>query len=261
MPRKIVLDCDPGRDDAVALLLAHGSPEVDPVAVTTVVGNQSLDEVTRNARAIAHVIGLRGVPIAAGCARPLLQEPQAAAGVHGESGLDGVELPEPDEPLDPRNASPVAEPTIATDPEAARIVVGAGWPVTVVGLDLTHQALATPDVVERIRAVGTAPSRSMDQLLAFASAYRDSQGFDAPPVHDPCAVARVIDPSVVTTRRAPLDVELTGTLTRGMTVADPRGPAPLGCVTSVAVELDRERFWDLVVDALERVGEGPGGAA
>lgn len=313
MPRKIILDCDPGHDDAVALLLAHGSPEIELLAVTTVVGNQTLEKVTRNARAIAHVIGLRGVPIAAGCAWPLLQEAKAAAEIHGESGLDGVELPEPDEALDPRhgvdviietvmahdpgtvtivptatltnvamavrkeprivervaevvlmgggyhtgNASPVAEFNIATDPEAARIVFTAGWPVTMVGLDLTHQALATPDVIERIRAVNTGPSQFVDQLLAFfARAYRDNAGFDAPPVHDPCAVARVIDPSVMTTRRVPLDVELTGTLTRGMTVADLRGPVPDDCVTSVAVELDRDKFWDLVVDALERIGEG-----
>ncbi|MET1052749.1 MAG: nucleoside hydrolase, partial [Mycetocola sp.] len=75
------------------------------------------------------------------------------------------------------------------------------------------------------------------------------------PVHDPCAVAYVIDPSVLTVRRVPLDVELTGTLTLGMTVADFRAPAPADCVTQVAVDLDVDRFWDLVVDALERIGD------
>jgi purine nucleosidase len=125
-----------------------------------------------------------------------------------------------------------------------------------VGLDLTHQALATPEVVARIAALGTAPARFVADLLAFfAASYRRVHGFTAPPVHDPCAVAFVIDPDVLTTRRAPLDVELHGTLTAGMTVADLRGPAPPGCRTRVAVTLDRQRFWDLVVDALTRLGD------
>lgn len=312
-PRKIIIDCDPGHDDALALVLAHGSPAVQLLAVTTVVGNQSLAKVTRNALAVATVIGMHDVPVAAGCARPLLEEPRPADYVHGESGLGGVELPEPTVALDPRhgvdviietvmshepgtvtlvptatltniamaarkeprivdrvaevvlmggavqggNVTPAAEFNIASDPEAARIVFREPWPVTMVGLDLTHQALATPEVVERLRSVGTGPARFVHALLGFyRDAYRLHAGLGAPPLHDPCAVARVIDPTVVTTRPAPLDVEVSGELTRGSTVADLRRPAPDGCTTSVAVELDQARFWDLLVDALERIGEG-----
>jgi purine nucleosidase len=104
--------------------------------------------------------------------------------------------------------------------------------------------------------IDTGPARFVGELLEFfGEAYRDSQGFDSPPVHDPCAVAYVIDPSVLHVRKAPLSVELTGTLTLGMTVADLRGPAPEGCTTSVALGLDAAKFWDLVVDALERIGD------
>ena len=78
MPRKIVLDCDPGHDDAIALLLAHGSPEIELLAVTTVAGNQTLEKVTRNALAVARVGGITGVPFAAGCARPLLRARDAS---------------------------------------------------------------------------------------------------------------------------------------------------------------------------------------
>ncbi len=312
MPRPIILDCDPGHDDAVALLLAHGSPDVELLAVTTVAGNQDLEKVTRNALAVARVAGLAGVPVAAGADRPIVRVRDHAPSIHGESGLDGPVLPEPAQALDPRHAvdlivetvmsrepgtvtlvptgpltnialavlreprivdrvrqvvlmggayrtgnwSPVAEFNIREDPEAARVVLRAGWDVVVVGLDLTHQALATPDVVRRIADVGTAPARFVEELLAFFTAsYRDTMGFAAPPVHDPCAVAYVIDPSVMTVRRAPVDVELAGELTTGMTVVDLRGPAPEGCPTAIALELDRERFWDLVVDALERIGE------
>ena len=96
----------------------------------------------------------------------------------------------------------------------------------------------------------------MVELIGFfAESYRKAQGFDAPPVHDPCAVAHVIDPTVVVVERMPIDVELSGGLTLGMTVADRRRPPAEGCRTFGAVHLDRSRFWDLVVDALREIGE------
>jgi purine nucleosidase len=154
------------------------------------------------------------------------------------------------------NRTPVSEFNIGCDPEAAQIVFREPWPLTMVGLDLTHQALATSEVVARIAALDTAPARFVADLLEFfGGTYRTLQGFPAPPVHDPCAVAFVIDPAVLTTRRAPLDVELHGALTTGMTVADLRGAEPEGCHTRVAVTLHHARFWDLVVDALARLGD------
>ncbi|MDJ0357526.1 nucleoside hydrolase [Paenarthrobacter sp. PH39-S1] len=116
--------------------------------------------------------------------------------------------------------------------------------------------LATADVVARIEAVGTKPARFVMELMEFfAKTYKDAQGFDYPRVHDPCAVAYVIDPSVMTTQKVPVDIELNGTLTLGMTVADFRAPAPADCNTSVAVKLDHQKFWDLVTDALVRIGD------
>jgi purine nucleosidase len=312
MPKKIILDCDPGHDDAIAILLAHGSAEIELLAVTTVVGNQTLEKVTHNALAVARIAGITDVPFAAGCSRPLVREIQTAPAIHGESGLDGPVLPEPTLSLDPRHAvdliidiimahepgtvtlvptagltniamaarkeprivervkevvlmgggyhvgnwSAVAEFNIIIDPEAAHIVFNEKWPVVMVGLDLTHQALATPAVAGQIAAVGTAPARFVGELLEyFGESYRDVQGFDFPPVHDPCAVAYVIDPSIVTTQKVPVDIELNGTLTLGMTVADFRSPAPADCTTSVAVDLDHERFWNLITDALVRIGD------
>lgn len=304
--RTILLDCDPGLDDSVALMLAAGDPGVELAAVTTVAGNQTLAKVTDNARRLAGLLGL-SVPVAAGCARPLVRTPVPSQ-LHGSSGLGGVVLTTQPGPLDPRhgvdviidtvlsrqpgevtlvpvgpltniamavrkqpsivervrevvlmgggyhtgNRTAVAEFNILTDPEAASIVFGEPWPVTMVGLDLTWQALATPDVLARIEAVGTQAARLVVAMLGFyGEAYR-THHFSAPPVHDPCAVAYVIDPTLMTTRRAPITVELTGTATLGMTVADFRQPDPQ-CSTQVAVDLDVQRFWDLVIAALGRL--------
>src|SRR5690606_16487177 len=154
------------------------------------------------------------------------------------------------------NLPGAAELNIVIDPEAAHIVFNEPWKLTMVGLDLTHQALATPDVVERIAAIDTAPARFVVELLEyFAHTYKEAQGFAYPPVHDPCAVALVIDPEVMDVVRVPLDIELTGSLTLGMTVADFRSPAPDDCTTHAATDLNRERFWDLIIDALERIGD------
>ena len=310
-PQRIILDCDPGHDDAIAMLLAHGSPSIELVAITTVAGNQTLEKVTGNARAVATLAGVGGVPIAAGCERPLVRAAKHGGDIHGESGMDGPVLPEPTIPLDPRHAvdlivdtvmtapprtitlvpvgpltniamavrreprlarrvrgvvlmggayrrgnhGAVTEFNIGVDPEAAHIVFNESWPMTMVGLEVTHLALATAEVRRRIEAIRTAPARLVLELLEFyRGTYQERQGFADPPVHDPCAVAYVIDPSVLTVRPTMVDVELSGVLTAGMTVADFRHEAPAGCTTSVAVDLDSARFWNLVVDALQRIG-------
>ena len=327
--RKVILDCDPGHDDAVAILLAAGNPDIELLGLTTVGGNHTIDHVTRNAQQVLTVAGLTSVPVYRGATRPLLNDVVTAEDIHGDTGMEihGFELPEPavgvqddgavqwivdtlmrEEPgtvtlvptgpltnialaarLEPRivprvrevvlmggaygagNYSPSAEFNIAVDPEAAAIVFGEDWPVVMVGLDLTHQALSTPEVEQRFAVLGTSCGDFVVGLIdAFRRNYKDAQGFDDPPVHDPCAVAYVIDPSVVETVAVPVSVELAGALTRGRTVADLRafgaatasgapfggvdGSAASACNTSVATRLDVDRFWDLVVDAVQRLG-------
>lgn len=133
----------------------------------------------------------------------------------------------------------------------------APWKLTMVGLDLTHQALCTPEVQRRIEEIGTPLAVIVSGLMDFfRKTYQDNQDFVDPPVHDPCTVAYLIDPSVVQTRRCPLDVELHGELTLGMTVADLRGPEPSEeeCHTQVATKLDFDKFWNLVIQAIENIG-------
>src|SRR5881296_3063259 len=95
MTTPILLDCDPGHDDAIALLLALASPEVELLGVTTVSGNQTLEKTTANAIRVLEFVGREDVPVAAGADRPLVRERESAAHVHGESGLDGPSLPPP----------------------------------------------------------------------------------------------------------------------------------------------------------------------
>src|SRR5260370_8549000 len=100
MPRKIILDCDPGHDDAMAILLAHGNPEIELLAITTVAGNQTVDKTSLNARRVCSVAGIH-VPIAAGCDRPLTRELKTAAYIHGESGPDAPPSTQPTVPRAP----------------------------------------------------------------------------------------------------------------------------------------------------------------
>ncbi|MEJ5998403.1 uridine-preferring nucleoside hydrolase UriH [Corynebacterium sp. H130] len=308
---KIILDCDPGHDDAVAMLLAAANPNIELLGVTTIGGNQTLSKVTHNAQVVATIAGIEA-PIYAGCTRPLVRPVEVAENIHGDTGMEihNYELPKPTATVQPTHAvdfiidtvmshepgtitlvptgpltniamaarkeprivervkevvlmgggyhvgnwSPVAEFNIKIDPEAAHIVFNEAWPVTMVGLDLTHQALATPEVEAKIKAIGSDVADFVVALFgAFRKNYQDAQGFENPPVHDPCAVAYVIDPTVFTTVRVPIDVELTGALTTGMTVADFRAPAPEDCNTQAAVELDFDKFWSMVEDAVRKL--------
>jgi len=306
MPRKVILDCDPGHDDAVAIMLAHASPEVDLLAITTVAGNQTLDRTTLNARRVCSLAGIGEVPIAAGCDRPLLRELVTAGEVHGESGLDGVDWPDPTVDVGPAhavdvivdlvmampgevtlvptgpltnvalalrrepriaaavrevvlmggsftrgNVTPAAEFNIYVDPEAASAVFTAGWPLTMVGLDLTHQARVTPEVLDRIGALGTPVATTVVQLMRFYGRGSAAQG--GPPLHDPCAVARVIDPGLMTCRDAFVAVEIQGPWTRGMTVTDFAGRFGHATNAAVATDLSVPAFWDLLLDALGRL--------
>jgi purine nucleosidase len=316
MPRKIILDCDPGIDDVFAILLAHGNPEIDLVAITTVAGNQTLEKVTRNALITASIAGITDVPIAAGATRPLIRPQLLAPQYHGESGLEGAHLAEPTVALDRRhavdliielvmgsepgeitlvpvgpltnialamqrepeivsrvaevilmggaystgNVTPTAEFNVIVDPEAASMVFRGAWKVTMVGLDLTNQATLSHDIMDRIAAIDTQTSLFLRDLFRpYQLAYERLELMPDPPVHDPCAVALVIDPEVMEVKEANIDVELTGAYTYGTTVTAFRDRSFLidrenQRRTYVATRLDRDRFWDLVVDAIAAIG-------
>ena len=302
MSSKIVIDCDPGHDDAIAILLALASAEVELVGVTTVAGNQTLDKTTRNALVTLEVGGRGDIPVAAGADAPLSRELRTAAHVHGESGLDGPELAEPRAqpvaehavdflaevidggtvlvPTAPLtnlalllerhpevrgriehivwmggaigegNVTPAAEFNAFVDPEAAAVVFASGIPITMIGLDVTHQALFTRAHAERLREAGRA-GRFVAELSDFFQRFHErSYGFEGSPIHDAMAVAHVIDPTLVTTRRANVAVETSSELCDGRTVVDLRGVTGRPENADVGVDVDAERFLELLVSRI-----------
>jgi purine nucleosidase len=265
----IVLDCDPGQDDAVAILLALASPEeIEVLAVTAVAGNVPLGLTERNARQLVELAGRAAdVPVHAGCARPMARALETAEYGHGETGLNGVALPEPSRPLAPAhavdaivdlvmgrpegtvtlcpigpltnvalamlkeprlaprlreivlmggamglgNVTPAAEFNIYVDPHAAAVVFGAGAPLTMLGLDVTHQALVTPERLARFAAMGTEVGRACHGMLDFFNRF-DTERYGAPggPLHDPCVIAYLLRPDLFTGKACRVEIETEG---------------------------------------------------
>ena len=305
--KRILIDCDPGHDDMVAIMLASASPEIELLGVTTVAGNQTGAKTYLNALKTLTLIGETGIPVARGADKPLFRELTVAPEIHGVSGLDGADLPEPGfegveqhavdflirtimesgtsltlvptGPLtnvalamlkDPRittklerivlmggavfdsNITPAAEFNIYVDPEAAKVVFGSGVPITMVGLDVTNKALFGFDDIERLAAMKGKVSRVVAPLLKFfAQANKDVFGFEGAPLHDALAVAHLISPEVIKTRKLNVEIETDGELTRGRTVADVYGIAGKTANTEVALEVDNDLFKEILIRAIK----------
>lgn len=306
----LILDCDPGHDDALAIIVALARPELELLAVTTVAGNASLEATTRNALRVLTLVGRTDVPVAAGAAGPLVRPLHVASNVHGATGLEGADLPDPAFASRPEGAielirsvllaapQPVtiaavgpltnvalliqahpellarvagfrimggaitegnttasAEFNIWQDPEAARIVFESGRPITLLTLDVTHQALFGAAEVARLDALGTrVGSVFADLLRYFARFHAQRYGWDGSPIHDAVAVAHLALPDLVRTAAYRVDVETTSELTRGRTVVDLHGLTGRPPNVEVGVGIDRARFVDVLVDAVTSVG-------
>jgi inosine-uridine nucleoside N-ribohydrolase len=300
----VILDCDPGHDDAIALLLALASPEVRLLGVTTVSGNQTLEKTTANAIRVLDHVGRRDVPVSAGAQRPLTRERHVAAEVHGETGLDGPDLPPPSREPEPTHAidwiattvahnpepvtlvatgpltnvalflarypnlaaklervvlmggaigegniTPAAEFNIWADPEAARRVFTSGLHLTMVGLDVTHKALMTPDHAQRLADSGRAGGLVADLYDFFSRFHARRYGWDGAPVHDAVALAQVVDPSLLQTTYCGVVVDTGPEPSRGRTHVDLRS-ATWEPNCHVAVDIDGERFLALLTDRI-----------
>lgn len=298
----IILDTDPGIDDAVAIAAALFSPEIDLQLITTVAGNVSVEKTTRNALQLLH-FWQADVPVAQGAATPLTRPLRDAASIHGESGMDGYDFPAHDrqtinvpafqamyerlmaspEPLTlvtigpltnialllthypactakinrlvmmggsagRGNFTPNAEFNIAIDPEAAARVFESGIEIVMCGLDVTHQAVLTPDYLAALPAL----NRTGQLLHALFSHYRAGSMTTGLRMHDLCAIAWLLRPELFTLKRCFVAVETRGDYTAGTTVVDIEGRLNRSANAQVALDIDVAAFREWVAQTLAR---------
>ncbi len=314
-PRPIIIDCDPGQDDAVALFLAMSSPaELDLLGITTVAGNVPLELTQRNARMMCDLAQRQEIPVYAGCEKPMVLEAITAEYIHGKTGIDGVDVFEPQTPLleqhavdylietllaankgtvtliptgpmtnigtaierepsilrgvreivsmggamrEGGNRSPSAEFNILVDPHAAEIVYNCGKPVTAMGLDVTHKVLSTRERVARIRALGNDVAEATADMLSFFHRYDTKKyGSEGAPLHDPCTVGWLLRPDLFKTMHCNISVEKDSELTLGHTAVDFWHVTDRPDNVDWAYDIDADGFYDLLVECLERFGDG-----
>lgn len=309
MGKKIILDCDPGHDDALALTMAVASPKIDLLAVTTSAGNQTPDKTLNNAMRMLTLLHREDIPVAQGNQTPLVKPLETAPEVHGKTGLDGADLPDPDfqvqampaidliakvlresnekvtlvvtgpmmnaalflrvypdlarEKIDQivfmggamglDNWRPSVEFNIFVDPEAAKIVMNFGIPLVMAPLNVTHQAQIMKEEIEQIGEIDNPVGKAFYGLLNFFEQYHENPkwGFKGAPLHDPCTIAWLIDPTMFKSDKMNVDVETQGELTRGETVCDYYTLTDKPKNTEVLLSIDREKFIDLIMASIK----------
>ena len=301
----IIMDCDPGHDDAIALMLALSSDKLDVLGVTTSSGNQTIEKTTYNARRICEFLGRRDVPIAQGRSAPILNDGRTAAGAHGETGLDGPALPEPVAPLSPLTAvefiaktleeseekvtlvptgpltnigtfilayphlipkiericlmggsivsgcsdKGASEFNILVDAYAADIVFTSGIPITMMGLDVTNfSTIGHDEEKEMFRSSGRV-GKFVAELADFFGRGFKMIGWPGVPIHDACAVAWLIDPTIFESKDLYVELDLNGENTYASTVADFYGISGHDPNATVCLKSDQKRFVKLLLDA------------
>ncbi|MET8561776.1 nucleoside hydrolase [Streptomyces flaveolus] len=316
-PTPVIIDCDTGVDDALALLFAVRHPGLDLRAVTCVAGNTDVDGVVRNTLTVLEQAGAPDIPVARGAERPLL-EPARPSPVHGADGMGDLGLPAPTRTpvgvdavtllhreilASPRpvtliptapltnialllrshpevtrnierivfmggavatgNATAVAEFNVWHDPEAAAILLTAGVPITMYGLDVFQQVVVDSDEAHRLRASDEPGTRLAGELLAHRPAHQGEppQAEEAGGLGDAGAVCAVADPQGITTRLLPVEVSLAPGPTRGQTVVDRRpGPGESEiheggrerALVDVALEVNADRYVKLYLETVAR---------
>jgi purine nucleosidase len=307
MSRPVIIDCDPGTDDAIALWLAFASPDIEVTLVTVAGGNAGLASTLANARSVVGLAGCQ-VPVVAGADRPLLGSFRADVKVHGADGLAGICLPEgppaapgvaadairdrlrqaapgsvtllgiaaatnlalalASEPalaervreivlmtgaVGEGNWTPGAEFNAAMDPEALAILLAAGRPTTLVTLELTAQALVTPERIATLRGLGG--GHCLNACCDIMAAVPPSRrlGHRGHPLHDPCAVAWLVAPGLFTARDVAVQVECGTGPGRGRTHIDRWGRSEAAPNARLLETLDPDGFFALLGERLVRL--------
>ncbi|HTR64121.1 MAG TPA: nucleoside hydrolase [Terriglobales bacterium] len=319
--KKIIFDTDPGTDDALALMLALNSPELDVRAITVVPGNVTAEMGLENALRMVSLANRCDIPVAPGAQHPLFQKLITAEFWHGKNGLANIELPPSKCKADPRfgpdliiqlvhenpheitlvpvgpltnialaiekdpsivplvkevilmggsisggNVNAAAEANIYNDPEAAQVVFQAGWPLTMVGLEVGDKALFTRKYLDELGATHGPVNDFIYAVNKFLLGLAEKFGGSGSPMYDPSAVAVAVDPTLVKTQEMHVDVETRGEFTRGETVGNRRGEVERNVLhgdryiiegldrvkpnTKVCVDVDADRLLQLFVSRI-----------
>lgn len=308
-PIPLIIDSDPGLDDALAIGLALARPELRVLAVTTVGGNADVRHCTENALRLLHAFGRDDVPVAEGAAGPIVGEVVRATEIHGEGGIGTTQLPAAEATARPEGAveliarllrehtEPVAiapigpltnialllrlypelasrishlsimggsigegnttvssEFNVYADPEAADIVFRSGVPITMMGLDVTHQALLDRSSADALRGLGTTSGRIAAELTDYAlDRNMEWSGRTTTAIHDAVAVAHLAIPDLVDVAPYYVVVDTSDGPARGRTVCDglPYRLRRDGRTANaeVGIRVDRERFVSLLIEA------------
>jgi inosine-uridine nucleoside N-ribohydrolase len=309
--RKIIIDTDPGQDDAVAIMLALASEELDVLGVCAVAGNVPLPLTQVNVRKVCELAGKPQTRVFAGASRPLVRDLVTAEALHGRTGLDGPVLAEPTMPLQKQhavdfiietlvsepagtvtlctlgpltnlalalnrapdiasrierivmmgggyfeqgNTTPSAEFNIYVDPHAADVVFRSGTPITMIPLDVTHQALTTAKRIAAIRALNTAVGEATAQMLEFFERFDENKyGTDGAPLHDPCVITWLLDQDLFSGRDCHVAIETHSELTMGATVVDWWGITDRPKNALVLRDIDADGYFALLTERLARL--------
>lgn len=300
----VILDGDPGHDDAISYVIARANPLIDIKLLCSVNGNQTIDKTTINTLKIANLLDIN-CPISKGAIRPLIAPIMPAGNWHGETGLDGYDLNIGDKKLTDTpayemmyevlynsqekvtiistgpltnvaillktypeiknkikmiaimgggiihgNWTPASEYNILVDPEAAKIVFDSGIKINAAVLDATEKAIIKPSDFPRIEQVNNKVSQVVLAWLKFFYKHPMEIGYEGAPIHDPLALLSITNPEILKIQKMHIDIDLDGKYTRGMFVYDRRHSSKLKPNADIVLDIDRDKFVDLLINAL-----------
>ena len=305
---KVILDCDPGHDDAIAFLLAARHPQIELLGVTVVAGNHTIERTVINALNLCQYLGV-DVGVYPGCDRPMVRDKMMSGDfIHGETGMDGPVFEALTKQAESKhavqfiidtllgseeqvtiittgpmtnlgmalrlnpaiigkirqiilmggsyqhgNVTPAAEFNIIADADAAHVCFFCGCPVTMVGLDVTRKVLCYDAIVQRMEKVENKASKLFVDLMRFFNkTQKQVFGWEGGPLHDPVTVAYLIDPTVLTVKPMHCEIDIRSVMSYGRTNCDSFGYNGKEPNVDVAVDIDVEKFWDIIGAGLRR---------
>ena len=303
--RKVIIDTDPGYDDACAIALASISDKFEILGITTIAGNQTIENVTKNALNLVSFLNMN-CPVAQGMPGPLVKKLTVGT-VHGETGLDNISFPENNRKPDKRNAiqfiidsclendkitiitigpltnvamaiklepkikehielisimggsinvgnvNPAAEYNVYADPESAHIVFSSGINIKMNGLDVTNLTLPYENIIKRFEKINTKSAKLFIDCMKNLSFYMNKYfGKKYGSMHDSVAVLTLIDESIVKYKKAFVEVDLSHGISYGRTNCNIYGHDVNKSNIEVAVEIDIEKFWNLIEELYKK---------